>query len=339
MILLLVGCFSGTDTPGDTSTDSADTSDTHSDVSDDTAPWVDPLGADDVHLLVMSTPGAGSETAALEELGADLSERWALPFDDGSGTAGALRDPDGTTIYARTWPPPTLGSALQAVDRDGALLWSEDRFFADISFVHGLVRTPAGDFVVADTTGGAVIAASPEGDTLWTLGFSADGRAWLPNGVALRTDDEGVSWLAVTLLWRAGGDSNDYVHVYRLGARDEAPTLAWSWPPDGTDSGGTWPHGPHFREDGTLSVALAARGQILGLDEGAQRFLVPPEPGPLAFPRDAAWLPDGSLVIADAATEVLRVADPLGDFEVVGAKAASGVYAVGVVGCGETACF
>ena len=141
MIALLLGCFSGgipgDDVRGDVDTgggpvDSADSADTGE------APWEDPLDPDAVHVLVGSTPGEGTGWPALAELGADLTDRWSLAFDDDAGTAGAIRHPDGRTTYARTWPPPSLGSAIETVDADGALLAHLDEVFARVSFVHGI---------------------------------------------------------------------------------------------------------------------------------------------------------------------------------------------------------
>ena len=54
-----------------------------------------------------------------------------------------------------------------------------------------------------------------------------------------------------------------------------------------------------------------------------------------AFPRDAVFLSDGTLVVADAAAEVVRVADPHGEATVVGATQTPGVFGVSRVVCGD----
>lgn len=344
MTLLLLACFGGAPTgetgreTGDDTADSHDTADTAdsetADSGDSGTPWVDPLDPDDVHILVGSTPGEGSGWGALEELGADFSDRWTLAFDDDAGTAGAIRHPDGSTTYARTWPPPALGSAIETVDAQGALLDSVNSFFARVSFVHGLVETPAGDWVIADTLAGRVISVDTAGTVLWELTWSG---IW-PNGVAITTDDEGVTRIVVTFLYQSGSDTTDRIDVWRLGGRTEEPTREWTWPADGDDATGTWPHGPHFLPDGTVTAMLAGRGQLIGLREGEEVWRIPEEPGAMAFARDAVFLPDGSLVVADAAAEVLRVADPFGSFTVVDSRRAPGVYCVEALDCATEAC-
>lgn len=352
-LLLLIGCFNATCPP-----------DTAGGTGADTAPaWSDPLSPDAVHLLVHGTPSegevdaAGGPAPAIREVGADLTPRWSLAFTatadaaadgqaDGSGSAGAIRHADGRTTYARTWPPPTLGSAIETVDAAGAPLASVDAFFARVAFAHGLVETPDGDWLVADTIAGRVVAVDPDGVVLWQQSFADEGATLWPNGVDLVVGDDGEARFVVTLLYHSGDTTTDRVELWRLGGRTDAPTREWSWPPaDGSDpylgaddATGVWPHGPHLAPDGTVTVSLAARGQIALLADGATTTVMPPAPGPLVFPRDAAWLPDGSLVVADAAAEVLRVADPTGAFAVVGALRAPGVYAVGVLDCATTAC-
>jgi hypothetical protein len=116
----------------------------------------------------------------------------------------------------------------------------------------------------------------------------------------------------------------------------EGPQFVWAWAPE--DAEGSWPHGPGVLDDGTITVALSARGQVVGLRDGAQDWRVPELPGAVAFPRDAAFLPDGTLLLADGATELVRVADPFGAFEVVDAVAAPGIYCIDVVDCAEGGC-
>jgi len=324
---------------GDSGSGDSDSSDTNGGDTD-TAPfvWEDTLDPDAVHLLVGSTPGEGNDGHPLEELAADFSPRWALDFGDTSGTAGAIRHPDGSTVYARTWPPPTLTSALEAVDADGARLWSLDSFFAPTSFVHGVVETPDGDFLVADTTQARVVAVDATGAELWELSWAESGAAHWPNGIALATGDDGVTRLAVTLLYEGGDDTSDHVELWRLGARGDVPTREWSWPPEGVDATQTWTHGPQILADGTVTAALAGRGQVVGIRDGAVAWTIPPEPGALGFPRDAVFLPDGSLLLADAASELLRVADPFGAFVVVAARSTPGIYSVGVLDCATDVC-
>ena len=75
-----------------------------------------------------------------------------------------------------------------------------------------------------------------------------------------------------------------------------------------------------------------------GVRDGEEVWRIPEEPGAMAFARDAVFLPDGSLVVADAAAEVLRVADPFGSFTVVDSRRAPGVYCVEALDCATEAC-
>ena len=304
------------------------------------AGFVDTLAPDAVHLLINSTPGTGAAGHAIEETAVDFAARWVLDQSDGSGSSGTLRLPDGTTVYAHSWPPPDYGSALDAVDPEGNLLWQERDFFRNArAFVHGVVMTPDGDYILADTIESRIVAIDPTGTVLWEQSWREDVGVHWPNGITLRTDDEGTTRLAVTLLYSVGDYTNDRVELWRLTSRLTPPTREWSWPPVGTDTHATWTHGPHIIEDGTVTAALSATGSIIGLRDGERSWQIPPGPSPLAFPRDATFLPDGTLLIADAASEVLRVADPFGAFTVVDSHTANGVYSIDLLDCATSLCF
>ncbi len=314
---LLLGCAGGPD--------SADTG------VEPVEPWVETLAPDAFHVLVGSTPGEGTGAAALEELAVDNSLRFSLSFDDDAGTAGAIRNADGSTTYAKTWPPQALGSAIEAVNAAGELLWSDDSYFSSFSFVHGLELGPQGEFIVADTTAGTVFAVTPEGEPLWSLNWQAGGVIHWPNGVHVATTTSGETLMAVSLLVQAGA-GDDRVEVYTIGTAGPEPR----WTYEAGDA--SWPHGPHVEEDGSVLASLAARGQVIRLVDGALDWTIPPEPGVLAFPRDAVFLPDGSLLVADAASDLLRIGNPMSTFEVVGARATSGIYGLDVLDCAEEAC-
>lgn len=280
-------------------------------------PWEDPLVPGTHHILVHSTPGSGGPM--IEELATDLTERWRLLSPDGSGSAGAVRHADGGTTFARTWPPPTLSSAIDTVDAEGTLVGTIDAFFSAVSFVHGLVETPGGNWIVADTLASRVFCTTPEGEILWTISWDA---RW-PNGISLTGDQ-----LAVTLLYQSGDDETDAVEVWQL---TDPPELEWQW-----TSAETWPHGPHIDAAGEVTLALAATGQVATLADGEETWRSPA--GALAFPRDALPLPDGSLLIADGAAEIVRVDDPRGAFRVVASRRAPGVYGLGLLDCSSEAC-
>lgn len=301
------------------------------DSAEPVTPWVETLDADDLHVLVGSTPGEGTGAPALEELALDNTPRFSVSFGDDAGTAGALRSNDGTTTYAKTWPPQALGSAVEAVNAAGDVLWSQDEYFSSFSFVHGLELGPDGEFILADTTAGTVFAVTPEGEPLWSIAWQADGVVHWPNGIHVATTSDGVTLMAVSLLVQAGA-GDDRVDVYALGP--DGPEPRWAY--EAGDA--SWPHGPHVEADGSVVASLAARGQVIRLVDGDLSWTIPPEPGVLAFPRHAVFLPDGSLLVADAAADLLRIGNPMSTFEVVAARSTPGIYSLELLDCAESTC-
>ncbi len=304
------------------------------DVVDTYTPFVETLDPDQLHVLAASSPALGDPGHALSELTVDLDVRWSVDFEDADGVAGAVRIPEGDTVYVRSALPPDFASTLERVTAGGALVWSHDEFFEGaFSFAHGLVVTPDGAYVIADTIQSRVFAVTEEGAVRWELTFREGGGGRLPNGLDLRTDAQGVTRIVVSLL--AGGGGSDRVAVYRLGGPTDVPTLEWTFEGGADRDDRLWPHGPRFLDDGTVMVSYAARGRIAHLVEGQEDWVVPEEPGVLAFPRDTLVLPDGTWLVADAAAEVLRIHDPLGRFEVVDAAYVPGVFGLTGVICGE----
>ncbi len=286
---------------------------------------VDPAS---LHLIASSTPDT-LDGPALEELDADFESVFTLSFGDGSGGAGAFRRDDGSTVYARTWPPPELGSAVEAIDPEGNMLWSLSEMFSSLSFIHGVESGPDDTLVVADTSSGHVLAFDLEGNKLWSIDFVEGDTIHWPNGIDVATGSDGVTRLAVTMLLQVGSGP-DYVDVYTL---DGAPELERRY--DVGDA--AWPHGPHLDGERVV-VSLSARGQVVALEGGAEAWRVPEAPGVLAFPRDAVFLPDGTMVVADAATELLRVYNPLDGFDDIWGRATPGVFSVELVDCTELPC-
>lgn len=299
-------------------------------------PFVETLDPDVVHVLATSTPAPGDPGHALTELSVTLDVQWSVDLLPGEGTAGAVRYDEGDTVYVRSALPPNFVSALERVDAAGALIWSQDAFFTGaLSFAHGVVRTPEGDFVIADPIVSRVFAVSEAGEELWNLPFRGDAGMWHPNGLDLRTDADGVTRIVVSELVAPDGRTPERVEVYRLGGRTDTPTLDWTFEGGVGTAERLWPHGPRFMDDGSVLISYAALGQIAHLVDGVEQVRVPEEPGVLAFPRDAVVLPDGSWLVADAAEEVLRVHDPLGRFEIVDAAFVPGVFGLVPVTCGE----
>ncbi|MBM4366532.1 MAG: hypothetical protein FJ102_09970 [Deltaproteobacteria bacterium] len=218
---------------------------------------------------------------------------------------------------------------MEAIDAEGNLLWSLTEMFSSLSFIHGVKPGPGNSLVVADTSSGHVLGFDLDGNPLWSIDFVDGDTIHWPNGIDVATGSDGVTRLAVTLLLQVGSGP-DYVDVYVL---DEAPVLERRH--DVGDA--AWPHGPHLRGDGVV-VSLSARGQVVSLVDGEEEWRVPESPGVLAFPRDAVFLPDGTMVVADAATELLRVYNPLDGFDDIWGRATPGAFSIDLVDCAELPC-
>ena len=325
ILMVLLACSA-------TRTDSA--MDSASEEGADTAPFVDTLDPDQLHILTVGSPTPGDGGHPVAELSADLQRRWSVDFDNADGAAGAVRDASGGTTYVRASLPPLCHSALERVGPDGALIWSQNAFFAgNLSFAHGLVQTPAGDYILIDTILSRVFSVSEAGEVLWDLSFGHE-QVRLPNGLDLQTDAEGVTRVVVTELGNTVTKDPDRIEVYRLGGRTDVPTVEWTFVGGSGTEDRLWPHGPRFLDDGSVMVNYAARGQIAHFNGGVEDWRVPETPGILAFPRDTLVLPDGTWLVADAAEEVLRVQDPMGIFRIVGAAYVPGVFGLRALECG-----
>jgi len=299
-------------------------------------PFTETLDPDAIHILAAGSPAPGDPGHPLTELSLGLDPRWSLDLDDDDGIADALRFADGSTVYARSALPPNFDAALERVEADGSLDWSQDAFLGGVpTFLHGLALSPDGDYVVTDPIQARVVSVSEAGDVQWELSFRDDAGNRLPNGIDIATGPDGVARLVVSLLVFETSDLYEGVEVYRLGGRTEVPTLEWAFfgGPGSTDR--RWPHGPRFLDDGSVMVSFAALGQVAHLVDGELDWVVPEEPGVLAFPRDVQVLPDGTWLVADGASEVLRIFDPLGRFEVVDAARTPGVFGLSLVTCGD----
>jgi len=293
------------------------------------------LAPDDWHILATALPTAG-EGDAIVELNLALETRWSFRSDAADGAMGAWRQEDGSTVYARTSLPPELNSAIEAIDAGGGVIWSHsDVFRGGLGFPHGVAVTPAGDLVAVDTVGQRLVSHDTSGSELWTWGFDDPDGAVAPNGLHLRTTTAGDTLLAVSAL---GTGADDHLALLRLDARDTAPLELWRAPMVTPGGSAAWPHGPRLHDDDTLLICLSALGQVLALDlDGGERWRIPTDSSPLAFPRDAALLPDGSMIIAEAGAELLRVEAPLERFEVTSAIALDGIFSASPLDCAEGA--
>ena len=303
---------------------------------DSEAPFVETLDPDDQHVLLSALPPEDVEGHSLWELGMDFTERWSHDVVNG-GAMGAWRADAGHTVYGRSGFPPHYNSSVDLIDSSGNLLWShDDMFLMGLGFTHGVVITPEGDFIALDTSAGRIVAFDDTGSALWVLTSDAGS----PNGIHLAARDDGRVLLAVTNIARVEGERADKLTLFQLTSRTEVPTEIWSFPME-SDGDGTWPHGPHFQPDGTILGCLSAAGQIVGLDEAGQElWRIPAIDGParLTFPRDAVFLPDGTLLVVDGEEELLRVFDPFGAFQVVAAVHIPGIFNARLLDCASGAC-
>lgn len=303
---------------------------------DDTAaPFVETLDPDEVHVIATAIPSLADDPA-IADLSADLQVRWAWHMENG-GALGAVRLPDGATVFASSRLPPDYTSGVEKIDKDGENVWSYfDLFTGGLGFSHGVVPTPAGDWIALDSSGARLVSFDEGGTVLWEWSLLDLPLFGTPNGVSLREEDDGAL-LAITMLQRSESAGQDSVAILHIGDRLSPPTLVSCWDL-ATDLGAnTWPHGPLWQPDGSLLLHRSALGEILAPDmDGNELWTLPPpeRAGTLAFPRSSTFLPDGSLVVADAGLEVLRVWDPFGAFEVVHAIEMPGVFSVEAVTCG-----
>lgn len=302
---------------------------------DDTGPappFVETLEPDATHFVVSSSPVPGDPGHPLAEFAQDLSLRWFHDPEGDDGVAGATRFVNGDTVYVRSPLPPGFGSTVERVDAAGGLLWSNADILDGLSFAHGLVYHPDGYYIAVDTSGFRIVAFEEDGTNLWTASLTDTDGAWLPNGIDLRVDEDVVR-IAVSSLSVSGAQNADRVAVYRLGSRDELPELEWQFEGEPGEAERLWPHGPQFLTSDRVLVNLAARGQIAIVEGGELAPGYPARPGVLAYPRDTLVLDDGTWLVADAATELLRIYDPFGRFEVVAAVAVPGVFGIDRLDC------
>lgn len=302
----------------------------------DVGPFVETLAPDDWHILMTSVPNPGEQGHALWEVAVDLSDRWSVDIEN-AGALGAIREPDGSTIYARSNTPPDLQSAIESVGPDGALQWSYNQMFSGgLSFSHGVARASDDTLIVLDTAFSRLTGIDMAGNIRWQYSVASGDLALSPNGLDVTTADDGTVLIAVSGLYFSGSPTNDGLMLFELPDPHAAPTLRWRI--NDASFAGAWPHGPRFH-DGQITVNFGGRGQIVvfNLDgEEQQRF--PETPGAVAFPRDAVFLPDGSLLLSDGGLELQRVWDPFGSFEVVDALTTSGIFSIHVLDCSTGVC-
>jgi outer membrane protein assembly factor BamB len=299
-------------------------------------PFEETLDLEAWHLLFTALPSYRTQSHALLETNLAMEERWVHDVDEG-GAMGAWRFDDGSTVFGESHFPPNFASAATAIDAQGETLWRHTEIFLlSIGFTHGVVPTPEGDFIALDSIGSRIVSFDVAGTLLWTLD-STDSA--MPNGITVRTNDEGRTLLGVAERRKTNMDEiADRLILYELQGREVPPRERWRVQLRTEDGRGLIPHGAHFQEDGTLLVCESAGGQVLAFDEEGDALWRLPGADALvrfAFPRDALFLPDGSLVVVDGEDEAFRIWDPFGAFEIVSAIKIPGVFSVHLVPCGE----
>jgi len=296
-------------------------------------PFEETLDPDALHLLATGLPSTPAQDSIFE-LDLAFEQRWSFGLLQG-GVQGAWRTDDGDTVFAASTVPPELSSSIVRIEADGTLVWDYDHLFiAGLGFSHGVVATPDGDWIALDTTGGQLIGFDEAGDELWSYALHEHGEGGSPNGVAIHDAGDGTALLAVSTLERAGAPQR--LLMLELSGREAPPVERWAWDLDAAD-GLLFPHGPRFTDDGHVLVCLSSVGQVVALDlDGVEQWRVPADhrASALSFPRDAWFLPDGTLMVADGANELLRVHDPHGAFEVVASVRVPDVFSVHPVVCG-----
>lgn len=299
-------------------------------------PFEETLAPDSLHLLTTRLPSAPGQDA-LVELDLSFEQRWSFGLLD-AGAQGAWRLEGGDTVFAAASLPPEFSSSIVRIDAEGALVWDRsDLFAAGMGFSHGVVRTPEGDWIALDTTAGQLVSFDEAGEVLWVHPFHDAGEPGSPNGITIFDSDTAGTLLGVSLLGRIGDTGSQQLALLEHLGPTEPPVERWRWAVQESE-GMVFPHGPRFTDGGELLVCLSSLGQVTALDiDGDELWRVPADhrAGALSFPRDALLLPDGTLVVADSASELLRVHDPHGAFEIVSAVQAPDIFSVHPVVCGD----
>lgn len=277
----------------------------------------DPTG---YHLLISGQMVLANEDApGILEVDEDWERTWVAPVPKGAGGFGAARAENRETLVAWTSIGSTMDAGLARFDANAdSLSEFADGPVGDVQFPHGVALLEGGEFIFGDGWTGEILRSDAEGNILWRISTPAYGLGQVPSG--LRVFDVGGRPLLVAALLGEGelGTGERFDQVVAWWIDGESPEQAWAFPREPDPSLLLWVHGPQQLPDGSLIVSSSGLGQIVRLDPwGSELGRVPPmgDPFRFAFPRDAVMLPDGDLLVLDA-TEVLRVSDPFGAYEV-----------------------
>lgn len=268
----------------------------------------------------------------------DFSEVWSLDLPGEQGAFGAVRIGEDTLI-TRTEQPPDPNTALERVARDGTVVWAYNTDEAGLLVLpHGVGQTPWNQYLVADVFTFRIMAVGADGKVDWVEYTTEQHGA--PSGLEVGMVD-GKPMLLATLLDESPDTITTNDQVYAWWLKEDGLELAWKWPETIDASVASWLRGAHFQHDGSLLVNAAGLGNIVELDPRTGRELrrIPEDDRPLlVFPRDAVLLPDGDMIVVDAA-ELLRIRDPFGAFEIVDSAPAPLTYSVELINCEEEVCY
>ncbi len=295
---------------------------------------------DDWHLLISSDGWNGPPPFALTELDSSGSAVWTVDFEGNSVAEGLLRKDNGHTLITRV-DFTSHDAWVEELDALGGVVWSTDgEALGGLHYTHDMVETAAGDLILADTEIQRIIAASLPDTLLWTLdSLKPDGKSLLsPNGLSLRSNEDGSEDLLLSGRGNFLADNpGDGVMAFRLGEREEEPSFLWQFPEAPDLSLLATPHGPRWISGGGAFVCSSTQGHIVGLDdEGQEVFRLPPKArwGVLDEPRDALFLPDGRLLVANSGSgEILWVEDPWGAFTISSRAAVPGPFRLQLLTC------
>lgn len=310
-----------------------------SDATADSGTYHDSAG---YHLLISGQMVLADEAAhGVYEVDEEWEPTWIAPIPTGSGGFGAARAENRETVTAWTSIGSTMDAGLSRFDAIGQSLSQFDTGpIAELAFPHGVAVLEGGEFIVGDGWTGEILRSDAEGNIVWRIFTPTFGLGQVPSG--LRVFQVGGRPLLVATLLGEGplDEGGRFDQVVAWWIDGESPELAWAFPPERDPDVLLWVHGPQQLADGSILVSSSGLGQIVRLDPwGNEVGRVPPmgDPFRFAFPRDAVMLPDGDLLVLDA-TEVLRVRDPFGAYEVELIDELFFGYSLDLLDCGAGEC-
>ncbi len=346
LLVLSSSCTASFDAPdylqlGEEGDDSSDDDSAVVVVDDDSAAssplTVDPKGGEDDewHILVSSDYGADN---ALEEWDPDWNVTWYVPADPFT-TEGFYRYPDGRTVITQLGLPFNEYDIIEFT-AEGEVTWNFDEAYGGgLMHPHGVEVTSQGHFLIADTDHNRVFEFNRDQEMYWSLGELPDGKEIRgPNGMDL-LEIEGETRMVLTgrSFTKPIEAGFQFLMMYRYLGETDPPELLWIWPDSLRLDLLSIPHGPHLTEDGGATVCSSEHGEVIKVDrDGNEEWRLPPKGSAVTLdhPRDAIFLPNGNLLVADTwADRIIEVEDPFGAFTIVRERVLEGSFKLEVVEC------